>query len=301
MKKISIILLNYNGYDDTIACIESLKKNTNNLNYEIIVVDNDSTDDSFQKLSNVDGITLLDSGNNGGFSYGNNVGIKFAIDNGADYIYLLNNDTIVNDNTISNLYEVMETSDIDILGSRIMYYDNQDLIQYLGGTINWNKVTAIHNYEREKYDFQIDNIIETDFITGCSMFIKRNVFEKIGLLPEEYFMYCEDLDFCIKAKESNLKLAVCTNSVVYHKVSSSSGGENTPFSLKWGNRNRYIIMNKYKKYTNFYTKIIFYLTRYILIVKYFIKGEKDKAKAIKTGIKLGKEYVKGYKKFDKKV
>lgn len=294
--EISIILLNYNCYKDTIHCVDSIFEHTKNIDFQIIVVDNQSTDDSFTQLKKLKNIVLLQAKKNNGFAAGNNIGIQKALELQSKYVYLLNSDTIIDDSTISNLYKAMENSDIAILGSRIMYHDHPNLIQYLGGHINWKKMAGCHNHEREQFDFKIDSIISTEFITGCSMFIRSSVFDKIGLLPEEYFMYCEDLDFCIQAKLNHLKLAVCTDSVVYHKVGSSSGGENSPFSIKWSNRNRIILIQRYKRFTvPFFTKSWFYLTRYLLIGKYILKNEKEKSKAIIEGLKMGRRYVKEMK------
>ena len=179
-----------------------------------------------------------------------------------------------------------------------MYYNNKEIINYCGGHINWLKVSAIHKNYNKKY---VDDGIKykyTDFITGCSMLIKREVIDKVGMLPEEYFMYCEDVDYCIKVKEAGYKLGLCTDSIIYHKVGYSNGGENSVFSIRYGNRNRLILMNKYKKYTKgILSKLCFYITRYLVIFKYLLKNQKDKADAIKLGLKEGKEYIKSQKEY----
>lgn len=289
--KVFIVLLNYNGYKDTLKCIDSINNKENEFNDNIIVVDNNSTDNSKNILEKDKRIHFIETNENGGFAKGNNIGIKYAIENNAQYIILLNNDTEIEENAISILVQAAEKdSSVGIVGSRIMYFDNKELINYCGGKIDWLKGATIHeNYKRKYIDKGI-NYKYTEFITGCCMLIKREVIEKIGYLPEEYFMYYEDTDYCVKAKENGYKLGLCEDSVIYHKVSVSSGGENSPFSIKWGNRNRLVFINKYKKYTKgILTKLVFYVTRVILYLKYKIKKENNKAQAIKEGVIEGRK------------
>ena len=294
-KKVFIILLNYNSYEDTIECVESIAESEKELNYKIIIVDNNSTDDSKEKLANDLNYIYLQANENGGFAKGNNIGIKYAMENGADYILLLNNDTIIEKNSISKMIkEIEKRQNVGAIGCRIMYYDNKKLINYNGGKINWLKASTIHEDYKKEYKTNGQDFKYTEFITGCCMLIKKEVIEKVGLLPEEYFMYYEDLDYCIKVKEAGYKLGVLTTSVIYHKVSSSSGGENSPFSIKWGNRNRRIFIEKYKKYTKrVFTIITYYITREILFIKYKLKKQNEKAQAIKDGIKEGSKYLRG--------
>lgn len=294
--KIYVILLNYNAANDTIECIKSIIENEKKVKYEIIVVDNLSTDDSVSKLEKIENIIFIKNKENEGFAKGNNIGIDYAMKQGAEYILLLNNDTIIEKNAISILINSLNThKGVGIMGSRIMYFENPKLINYCGGKINWLKGATIHeNYKKEFVkENEQNNFRYTNFITGCCMLIKREVIEKIGYLPEEYFMYYEDTDYCIKAKENGYKLGLCTNSIIYHKVSVSSGGENSPFSIQWGNRNRLIFMNKYKKYTKGYISIImYYITRYMLYVKYKLKKDDKRARAIIKGINEGRRYIK---------
>lgn len=292
--KIYVILLNYNGSEDTIECVKSIVKNEKKIEYEIVVVDNKSTDDSVSKLRQLSNITFIESNENGGFAKGNNIGMEYAIKQGAEYILLLNNDTVIEKNAIAILKDCLDKhKDVGIIGSRIMYFENKNLINYCGGKLNWLKATTIHESYKKEYIQQKENFKYTEFITGCCMLIRKEVIQKIGYLPEEYFMYYEDTDYCMKAQENGFKLAVCTDSVIYHKVSVSSGGENSPFSIKWGNRNRLIFMNKYKKYTKgMITKLVYYATRYMLYIKYILKKESKKAKAIIEGMEAGKKYIK---------
>lgn len=288
MNKLYIILLNYNGYQDTIDCIDSINKCEKKLDYEIVVVDNCSTDDSYNKLKKVKNIKLIKNPVNNGFSAGNNLGIKYALEQNAEYVLLLNNDTI---DTVDSIYKMLEKiksdESVGILGCRIMYYDNKNLINYYGGSIDWFKGTAImHNYKKEYQETQ-NNYFYCEYVTGCSMLIRTSILDKTGLLPEEYFMYYEDVDFCAKAKESGYKLAVTGDSYIYHKASSASGGEGNPFAIEWNTRNRLLFMKKYN--FKFRSYLFFYLTRIIVGMKYIIKGKNKHFKSMRKGIK---EYKK---------
>ena len=231
--KTCIIIVNYNGYKDTIECIESLKKNINS-NYEIIVVDNKSTDKSSELLKKIDGIHFIESDKNGGFSYGNNLGIKYALNNNFDNVILLNNDTIVTPNCFDLMVEKSKIKDVGIVGNKILYYDDKNKIYAYGGCINRKRGTVELGYNL-KENCELENL-EVDFISGCCMLIKRDVFEKIGLLNEEYFMYYEDVEFCLKTSEY-FKLIVINDSVIFHKVSASTGGEANPFAIKYNTNN----------------------------------------------------------------
>lgn len=294
MKKICIILVNYNGAEDTIECIKSLQENEKKIDYEIVVVDNKSTDDSVQKLRNIKDIKLIESDENLGFAKGNNLGIKYAVENNFDYILLLNNDTVVEVDAIFKLQQYIEQEkDVGIVAPRIMYYSNKNLINYCGGHIDWLKCATIHENYKNKFDESMPKNFYTEFITGCCMLIKKEVIKDVGMLPEEYFMYFEDADYCVQVKEKGYKLAVNTESTIYHKVSVSSGGENSPFSIKWGNRNRLIFIKKYRKYSKgIMTYLFYYISRFILIMKYMIKGDRERQNALLDGIKEGRRYIK---------
>lgn len=292
MNKIFIILLNYNNYRDTIECVNSIIENEKQIDFKIIVVDNNSTNDSVEQLRQIKDIYLIESNENNGFANGNNIGIKYALGQGAEYILLLNNDTIITLNAISKMYKkVEEHQDIGIMGARIMYNEEPSKINCIGGKINWTKAVAVIEHKDEEYKEMKEDFKYTEFITGCCMLIKKEVIEKVGYLPEEYFMYYEDVDYCVQVLNNGFKLGICLDSIIYHKESAASGGKQSPFAIKWNTRNRLIFMKKYlpKKLV---TKLWFYLTRLIVGLKYIINGQKEEIHALIDGIKLGRKYCK---------
>lgn len=297
MEKIMIILLNYNNYKDTIECINSIKQNTseNNFIYEIVVVDNKSTNESLSELKKIEGITLIQASENAGFSAGNNIGIKYAIKNKSEYILLLNNDTIITKNSINKMFlELKKHTDIEIISARIMYWDNKNLINCCGGEIDYFKGTAVIYGKGKEYKEVNQEFTYTKFVTGCCMLMKTSLVEEIGFLPEEYFMYYEDVDFCAKVQQKGYKIGVCLSSIIYHKESAASGGGESPFAIEWNTRNRIIFINKYKCY-GILTKLFFYSTRIIVGIKYKLKHKGESLKALKKGIIEGRKFIKNGK------
>lgn len=294
-KRVFIIVVNYNNYNDTIECVESLK-DIDYENYQIIIIDNGSQNDSYDELKKkLPNCLIMRSDKNLGFAGGNNLGIKYALTNGADYILLLNNDTIVEKDFLTYMVKAAEEDEkIGIVGGKINYYDKKDCIWFAGGKIDWLKFRVEHIGQREIDRGQYDKRCEITFMTGCCMLIKRKVFEKVGLLPEEYFMYFEDVDFCVRASEAGFKIIYEPKAKIYHKVGFSSGGEESPFALRWNNRNRILFMKKYKynvkKWSFIFTILFFIVTRCIRIIQFAIEGDIARAVAIIKGIKEGLSY-----------
>jgi GT2 family glycosyltransferase len=219
--KVSIILVNWNNSGDTIECLESLEQLTYQ-NFEIIVVDNNSTDNSIKELENVNNIHLIQNNNNLGFAGGNNVGIELALKGKSDYILLLNNDTVVDKEFLSVFVnKVAADINIGVIGGKIYYYNYPDKIWSAGGGIT--KVTkrtfqyGENEKDKEKYNLEK----EVAFLSGCCMLIKRDVFEKVGMLDEDYFMYYEDVDFCVRAKQF-FKIMYTPEAIIWHKVSATT-------------------------------------------------------------------------------
>ncbi len=238
MNKIGIIILSFNVKDDLLDCLQSLQELTiSNDQVMTIVVDNHSIDDSAALVKkSFPKIKLIENSENIGFSAANNLGIKYALENGADYIFLLNPDTLVSKNLISELVEAMsKDSQVGVLSPKIYFapgfefhkdkYQKKDLgkvFWYAGGIVDWKNVLPSHRGVDEIDHGQYDTIEETDFVSGCAMFIRKDVFKKIGFLDERYFLYFEDLDFCQRAKKKGLKVVYVPTQAVWHKNARSS-------------------------------------------------------------------------------
>lgn len=240
MTKVSTVVVNWNGFKDTKECLLSLGnlKLNKNIEHEIIVVDNGSTDDSVTEIKKLKGnFELLESKHNLGFAGGNNFGIKHAIQNRADYILALNNDTIVDPYLIADLVEVAESEkDAGVMSPKIYFahgyefhkdkYKNADLgkvIWYAGGDIDWDNVYGSNHGVDEVDKGQHDKLSDTDFATGAAMFMNVTALKKVGMFDEQYFLYLEDVDLSIRMKRMGWKVMYAPTPKLWHKVSQSSG------------------------------------------------------------------------------
>jgi len=259
--KVFIIVLHYQNWDDTNKCLDSLKKIDYD-NFEIMVIDNDKE--------------------NRGFAKGNNIGIKQALEKRADYILLLNNDTIVDPDFLKKLVEAGKNNEkAGILGPTIYEYGTNK-IHFAGGKINWLYTKGIHE-KNSKLKTQNSKLV--DYITGACMLIKREVIEKIGLMDENYFLYFEDADWCLRARRAGYKCVVVPTSKIWHKVSSSAK-ENSFSYIYYHTRNGFLMA---KKNAPFPIKILAYLNSFFIYIKQMIKliifpSKKIWAQAIKHGI-----------------
>ena len=275
--KVAVILINYNGIEDTVECIDSVKKS--NEPADIIVVDNSSRENQADKLQQTyDDIVVLKSIKNCGFSGGNNIGIKYALEKGYMYIVLLNNDTIIAENMIEFL--MREADEKTITTPTMFYYSTPELVWYGGGQINRRTGNASHNTELSEVKKDPYNVT---FATGCCMLFHREIFNKIGLLDESYFMYCEDTEICLRAQNMGITIKYVPKAKLWHKISSSTGSDESAFSIYYMTRNRLYIIKNYKTYFNWTAFYYTMVSRYIRMWQYRIKGKngwKAFAKAI---------------------
>lgn len=259
MPKVAIIVLNYKGIENTLSCLDSLRRvKSGSFKIEIIVVDNGSNDGSKEALQNLQDIHLIALEKNLGYSGGNNVGIKEAIKRGSQYILVLNNDTLVDPNFLIELVNGAKKG--DIISPKIYFakgfefhknrYKKSDLgkvIWYAGGKIDWENVMGIHIGVDEVDNGQFSKSMEIDYATGACTFVKREVFEKIGFFDEKYFLYLEDMDFCVRAKRAGFKIVFEPRAIIWHKNASSSGGSGSRIQDYYITRNRLLFSFKYAK------------------------------------------------------
>lgn len=237
MKKIAIVVLHYADKNLTSQFLESTKKLLiPNFQFNTIIVNNNPQEDLKDLKTKFPKFTFLDTSRNLGFAEGNNVGIKKALADKADYIFIVNNDTLLEKNLLVQLIKVAESDKkIGILGPKIYfapgfeYHKNRykaaergKVFWYAGGLIDWENILASHRGVDEVDQGQYEKQIETDFVSGCAMFVKREVFEKIGLFDRHYFLYLEDNDFCQRAKKAGFKVIYTPKAKLWHFNASSS-------------------------------------------------------------------------------
>jgi hypothetical protein len=223
--KVSIVILNWNQEGDTAECLESLKAIIYP-NYEVILVDNGSVDGSDVNLKErFPYITLLKNEENLGFAEGSNVGIRYALKNGADYVLLLNNDTIVAENLLSELVKIAESDPkIGVVGAVNYYYDEPAKIWASGAQmISWwtgKRVDITHN-QVDIGQFEANR--EVDYVPGSCLMIKASVVQEVGLMEPKYFSYYEETDWCYRVKRYGYKVIASLSAKVWHKVSQAAG------------------------------------------------------------------------------
>ncbi|MDP4009690.1 MAG: glycosyltransferase family 2 protein [Candidatus Shapirobacteria bacterium] len=267
MSQIAIIVLNWKKPQLTIDTIDSLLKiNHKSFSYKIFLVDNGSPDNSVEifknKYKSNKKIKLVETKKNLGYVGGNNAGIVFALKSGFDSYLLINNDVLVDPNFLEILNKAsVKDKSIGILGPKIYFAPGHEfhkdrytkkqigkIIWSAGGAIDWKNVlgsnVGIDDYDQGQYD---QETYDPDFISGCCMLIKKEVFQKIGLLNEDYFMYLEDMEICQRAKKNNYKLAYIPGSVIWH-INAGSSSSGSPLHDYFITRNRLLFGFKYASF-----------------------------------------------------
>lgn len=239
MKKIAAVTVNYNREKSTNNLIDSLRKSEiadNSLH--IIVVDNAPQKPYFAPDKHKDNVTVIRSGTNTGFSGGNNIGIKEAINIGSDYILLVNDDTVVSRDLIKNLKEVLQSGDkIGVVSPKIYFAKGHEfhkerykmnelghILWFAGGFTDWKHAKSVHRGINEVDKGQFDTKERIEFATGCCMMVKAEVFEKVGFFDERYFLYYEDDDLCMRIRSKGFEIYYAPKAAMYHENASSSGG-----------------------------------------------------------------------------
>lgn len=242
---VSVIILNWNRLRDTCECLESVFK-IHYSNYSVVVVDNGSDDDSATGIKNAfERVHVIRNKENLGYAEGNNVGIRHALAIGADYIWLLNNDTVVDRDALTAMVVLAERDrGIGILGSKIYYFDQPEILWFAGATIDWKRAVSAHVGRLEKDTGQYEVEKEVDRVTGCSMLIRREVLEEVGLFDEKFFLYAEEVDLCVRARKKGFRNFYVPKSIVYHKISVSTGENSVPVYAYYNTRNFLYLIRK---------------------------------------------------------
>jgi GT2 family glycosyltransferase len=238
------LVLNWNRPQDTVACVSSLRR----LDYpahRILVVDNGSTDDSVEILQSLSGIDLLLNERNLGFAAGNNRGIEYALERGADFVLLLNNDTIVSPSLVSELLEVAETdSRIGIVGPVIYYADRPSEVWFAGMRFRHGLYVVRRGLHLSA---PLASMEEVDFVSGCGMLVRRETWEHVGLFDPRFFMYYEDLDLCIRARQAGYRIVCATQAKMWHALSASTGGADSPLKQYYQVKSTFLFTQKHTR------------------------------------------------------
>ncbi|WP_164111732.1 MULTISPECIES: glycosyltransferase family 2 protein [Sphingobacterium] len=296
-----IILLNYNGIDDTIECVKSLQ-GLSNKDFRIIIVDNKSTTHTIDELASKLGtniqfvsmlelsnmkannrVVLIESDRNGGFAYGNNLGIRFSIQQSdCEYVWLLNNDTIVDENILNELIDSYETKKaegikVGIIGSKLIHYYDRNSIQSIGWRFNKyfgfpKQIGA--NIPANSLDTLKYKGSDFSYVAGASMFVSKSYIQDVGGLNDKYFLYFEEIDWTLRGNQLGYKLEFCPRALVYHKEGASTKDNITsslasPFSDYHFTRSKILFC---KKFYPLYLPL-YYLSFILVILNRIRRGQ----------------------------
>ena len=247
-----IIVLNWNHLDDLILTMESLLKQDYE-NSGILISDNGSTDGSQAYIKkNYPNVVLLENNDNLGWAAGNNVGIRYALKNKADYILLANNDLYVENTTIIkqlvNDLICLKDKKINIIGANVHFYHARDRLHNDGWIMYSESVKKgkVYNQYRKEYCCELPaNFKTVDFVSGCFMLIDSAVFDKVGLIDEAFFIYGEETEFSLRAWSAGCGSVTNTDLTIFHKVSATNK-VGSPFSMYLRTRNLYYLLQKHK-------------------------------------------------------
>jgi len=270
--KVSIIILNWNGLEDTIECLESLKKVIYR-NYEVIVVDNASKGNDAQVLREKFGdyVYLIENEKNYGYTGGNNIGIRHATSNSSpDYFLLLNNDTVVAPDFLTEMVKVAESDPhIGLVGPKVFCYDFPSHFQSAGEKINMQKGEAVHIGIKQIDTGQYDIQREVDYLIGCCILVKNWVTEKIGLFDESYFCYWDETDYCFRVGEAGYKVVYTPHAKIWHKwhpmlqpwykrLGRKKRGTRPPYYTYYITRNNFKFMKKHATRRQYHSFLVYF-------------------------------------------
>ena len=267
--KVSVVLVNWNNFSDCAECLESLRK-CSYPNFEVTVVDNGSDGDDARLLRERfgDGIRLIENERNWGFAKGCNIGIKDALDRSADYVVLLNNDTVVTPDFLDELVNVARSdAEIGIAGGKIYCYEFPELIWFAGGTIDYRTGRTPIRGSGEVERGQFEEMADVDWICSCFMFVRRDVLENVGLLDERFFFGWEDVDLCVRAARGGYKIVHVPGPGIWHKgwgVDKQERLKGRP--LYYATRGHFIFMDKHFTKTQMVSSGLHFALRFPRIV-----------------------------------
>ncbi|MEK4443601.1 glycosyltransferase family 2 protein [Niallia sp. FSL K6-0077] len=283
--KVGIIIVNYKSYEDTYECLQSIQE-IDYPDFSVYVVDNGSNDGSLEKIQILTKkfpfpLIVIGESQNLGFAGGNNIGIKQAVKDNCNYFWLLNNDTIVLPNSLSPLVKTINTGNkVGIVGSKI-YYNNSNKIWFAGGQINSLTLETSHIGMNVTDNGMYDKEKEVGYITGCSLLFEKNLLNDIGFMEEDYFLYYEETDWNIRARNAGWIIKYAPESVIYHKVSASSttGNQLSPYVDYYFLRNHYVLCKKFQKRYLSFISLPYLIWKFVKkVIKVYVKCNRETRK-----------------------
>lgn len=290
MAKLALITILYNSDEVLEDFFKSISIQTFK-DYKLYIIDNSSKDSTIREIDRckniypISELVYINSGGNIGVAAGNNIGIKQAIQDNSEHLLILNNDILIEQ---SFVFERMfqRASKEDLITPKILYYDTRK-IWMAGGYLDHFRALGVHyGMKKENNQFKKDSGYVT-YSPTCFLWVRAGVFKKIGMMDEKYFAYYDDTDFALRAIRAGFKIWYESDIYLLHKVSSSSGGDDSPFYIYYGNRNKlYYIRKNYKGVSKIFSIVYTIFSRFIFFMKYNKSGKKKLIEAMKDGFKM---------------
>jgi len=283
--RVTAVVLNWCNEHDTIECLDSLQRQDHPA-LTILLVDNGSPDGSGARLhARYPAISFLQTGENLGYAGGNNRGMKQALDEGADYVLVLNNDTVLEKSCVRELVQAARSEGVGAVGAKILRYDAPEKIWFGGG--RFDRLRAIGRHERAN---QVDldpaerQLLEATFLTGCCLLIPAATLRTVGYFRDDFFAYLEDVEFGLRIMKSGYRLLVASAARLRHKVPPlGSSPSASQIHLRDRNRRR-IVRLHYSLFDALRFAIWFYPTRVALMVAYGLRGDAARVRGILRGM-----------------
>lgn len=240
---VTVVVLNWNNAPDTLECLASVAKLRYD-NYDVIVVDNGSTDGSVDIIRDRHpDVTILENQDNLGYAEGNNVGIRYASDIGAEYVFVLNNDALVAPETLSSLVDAaMSHPNAGFLGPKVYHRETPQVIQSAGGMFNKYWESCYRGMD-EVEQGQFEDLAEVDFVCGCAVLVSQRAIGQIGLLDPRFFLYREDIDWCYRATRAGFKVLYIPTAKAWHRSPHIRESE-SPRTTYYMTRNALLFLSK---------------------------------------------------------
>ncbi len=239
------VILNTNRREDTLACLESLQQGTYD-NHKVIVLDNASSDGSAEAIQSAfPAVQVIALDKNLGYAGNNNVGIRAALEQGADWVFVLNEDTITDSECINHLVEIAEYEpEIGIVGPLVYHFDEPGVIQSAGGVLDgrWH---SIHAGQNQEDCGQFPEPREVDWISGCAILVRKAVIEQVGGLDERFFYYWEETEWCVRARRKGWRIVHVPAAKIWHK-GVQRNYQPSPNITYYATRNRFLLMSKHR-------------------------------------------------------